>query len=335
MEILYQLNVSIKQVRQNLILTSCCLLGTLGLLIAPFFAFGDEITSTIVNPATSTQHGVSISVVIPGATPTPTPTPEPPTENAPPFFPVVPPIPVERVTIIFKGFAYPEAFISIYRDGLLAATLEAGNNGIFEGTLTGVTAGFRIFSLFAEDNEGRISKILRYNLNLLPGAIYTISGIIFPPTIELSLNNIARGESLEALGQAFPNSRIDISIERGSTLLIKDAATNSLGRWHFTIDSKVLNLDTGNYFVKAKAMTPDGGQSDFSEELFFEISLKPVIRPPKACQNGDLNGDGKVNIVDFSIMLYWWDTDNFCADQNKDGIVGIADFSIMLYYWTG
>jgi len=42
-----------------------------------------------------------------------------------------------------------------------------------------------------------------------------------------------------------------------------------------------------------------------------------------------------VNITDFSILLYWWGTDNACADQNHNGTVDLIDFSIMMYYWTG
>jgi hypothetical protein len=54
--------------------------------------------------------------------------------------------------------------------------------------------------------------------------------------------------------------------------------------------------------------------------------------------HGDINKDGKINIVDFSILMYFWgqtNPSNPCADLNKDGIVNLTDFSIMLYWWTG
>ena len=53
------------------------------------------------------------------------------------------------------------------------------------------------------------------------------------------------------------------------------------------------------------------------------------------CAEADLNGDGRVNITDFSILLYHWGTDNECADQNQNGVVDLIDFSVMMYYWTG
>jgi len=40
--------------------------------------------------------------------------------------------------------------------------------------------------------------------------------------------------------------------------------------------------------------------------------------------------------VDFSILLYNWGIPkNPTADLNGDGRVNLTDFSIMLYYWTG
>ena len=49
----------------------------------------------------------------------------------------------------------------------------------------------------------------------------------------------------------------------------------------------------------------------------------------------DLNKDDRVNLIDFSILLYWWGRENPSADFNQDGLVNLTDFSIMLYYWTG
>jgi hypothetical protein len=56
-----------------------------------------------------------------------------------------------------------------------------------------------------------------------------------------------------------------------------------------------------------------------------------------ACIGADLNHDGKVNSVDFSIMLSFWKTSspfkNSCVDINLDKQVNSVDFSILLYQW--
>lgn len=69
---------------------------------------------------------------------------------------------------------------------------------------------------------------------------------------------------------------------------------------------------------------------------------KPVVTPPgptSDCPNrriGDLNCDSRVDLVDFSILLYNWGVPkNPIADLNNDGQVDLVDFSILLYWWTG
>ena len=62
-----------------------------------------------------------------------------------------------------------------------------------------------------------------------------------------------------------------------------------------------------------------------------------VATPIGMCRGADLNFDGKVNSIDFSIMLFFWKTNlpfaNACVDINKDQKVNSVDFSIMLFQW--
>lgn len=64
----------------------------------------------------------------------------------------------------------------------------------------------------------------------------------------------------------------------------------------------------------------------------------PVLLPPAEelalCLHGDLNGDRKVGLIDFSILLFWWERVNDCPDQNDDGIVDMIDVSILLFWWS-
>ena len=64
--------------------------------------------------------------------------------------------------------------------------------------------------------------------------------------------------------------------------------------------------------------------------------ILPTI-PAGSCNGADFNRDGKVNSVDFSILLAFWQKlppfKNPCVDINKDGKVNSVDFSILLYQW--
>ena len=59
--------------------------------------------------------------------------------------------------------------------------------------------------------------------------------------------------------------------------------------------------------------------------------------PSETCSGADFNSDSKVNSVDFSILLAFWQKlppfKNPCVDINKDNKVNSVDFSILLYQW--
>lgn len=64
----------------------------------------------------------------------------------------------------------------------------------------------------------------------------------------------------------------------------------------------------------------------------------PPPAPPAeaAYSTADFTKDGKIDLVDFSILLFNWGLpDNPIYDLNNDAVVDIIDFSIFLYYWTG
>lgn len=65
-----------------------------------------------------------------------------------------------------------------------------------------------------------------------------------------------------------------------------------------------------------------GGKSDKTPSIKYSIK-------------GDLNGDGKVDLVDFSIESYWYQESSPPAytDINNDGKIDLTDFSVMAFYW--
>jgi hypothetical protein len=88
----------------------------------------------------------------------------------------------------------------------------------------------------------------------------------------------------------------------------------------------------GTFQIKARAITPGGHESAYSTLAFVGIGENPN---PDFSTRADINKDGKVNLIDFSIMLTFWGSDeNPDADINSDNTVNLADFSIMLFNWT-
>jgi hypothetical protein len=232
--------------------------------------------------------------------------------------------------VIFKGKAYPFANLTILKNGTAAATFKADLFGYFERKLSGVPSGIYNFGIFAEDSDGIKSVTLSFTVSIIPERITTISGIFISPTISLSPTQVERGNMVDIFGQAFPESQVKIFI--GSQEIVKEATTTKIGKWTFKLDTSP--LEEREHQTKAMALYKDGEQSPFSQTLSFLV----VKRGTMTCWGADLNFDKRVNIVDFSILLYFWrqtKPSNRCADINFDGIVNIIDFSIMMYWWTG
>jgi hypothetical protein len=211
----------------------------------------------------------------------------------------------------------------------VAATFFADDLGTFRREVTGIPGGNHNFGFWAQDSEGRKSVTLSFAVSILPDATTTISGIFISPTIDINPVQVEKGKSVDIAGQAFPDSQLKIFV--ASQEFIKDTTVSKQGKWGYKLDTAA--LDEGEHHAKAKALFGEGEQSSFSSSLSFLVLRKGAM----ICKGADLNFDNKINIVDFSILLYFWNQkspSNACADINFDGIVNIVDFSIMMYWWT-
>lgn len=88
----------------------------------------------------------------------------------------------------------------------------------------------------------------------------------------------------------------------------------------------VNNLTVGQtYYFSVSAYDTSNNESAFSAQVNKFISL-----------TSDFNLDGRVNSVDFGVMMSsWGSTARPAADINKDGAVNAVDLGILLSQWTG
>ena len=134
-------------------------------------------------------------------------------------------------------------------------------------------------------------------------------------------------------GQAAPNATIQLYIDNSKTP--RTTTSNSSGQWSLNIDTGTLTI--AEHSFRAKAVTgnpPLTTESGFSNSLQLFVGVEGRATSPT-----DLNRDGFVNLIDFSILIFWWQTNggdsNPPADINGNGNVGLEDFSILLFNWTG
>lgn len=234
--------------------------------------------------------------------------------------------------VVVEGKAYPHADVHMLVDGKVVGIVKADSKADFYFETTEVTAGIASFGFWSEDIDGLKSTLLALTFRVISGAVTTISGVYIAPTIDVDQKSVKKGEDVKVFGQTIPNTDVNVHIHSKEEHIVS-ASSTEIGEWELLFNTDPLEED----FHTAKALFEfeSNGQiikSGFSKAVSFYVGK---IGGEAVCGEADLNHDGKVNITDFSILLYHWGTDNECADQNQNGTVDLIDFSIMMYYWTG
>lgn len=241
--------------------------------------------------------------------------------------------------VIFTGRAYPLSKVGVLKDGQSAITTVAGPDANFNVSLTGLSSGNYIFAVFGEDNQGRRSSLFTFPVFITQGATTQVSGIFIAPTIAVDKSEVKRGDNIAIFGQSAPNSEVTISVNSAEEFFNKIKA-DAGGAYLLNFDTSPLEI--AQHFTKSKAAL-NGEITSFSKAIGFVVGTKTVFAQPTAkFLKGDLNNDGRVNLVDFSIAAYWYKRPLSAAFKpieverlNGDGKIDLVDFSIMAFYWTG
>lgn len=232
--------------------------------------------------------------------------------------------------VVLSGWTAPQSTVRIMRDGVLEKSVQARLDGSFRADITGLERGLYTFAASTLDPDGTRSATVSTTLTLTQGTNNTVTDIMIPPTIALDTESVAKGEDAQVRGRGVPNARVDISVTPfGGTPTVLTSTTTPAGAWSLLIPARL--LPEGTAAVKARVSAGFARQSSYGSTLYLGVGGPPV-KPQTGAT--DLSGDGKVNLIDFSIMLTGWGKAG-PGDINGDGTVNLADFSILLFAWTG
>ncbi len=210
--------------------------------------------------------------------------------------------------------------------------MQADAKADFYFTTTSVTPGVTTFGFWAQDSSKFKSAALTTTLTVVSGVVTTISGALLPPTITIDKRKILKGDTLVISGESAPQISIVAHVHSDQEVLTNTTSSDA-GAWKINFDTSQL-ADEDFHTVKANFETRIGDnvvQSSFSQELSFYVGQDSTGKKFLA----DLNGDSKVNLVDFSILLFNWGSAGPAGDLNGDHKVDLTDFSILLFNWTG
>ena len=235
-----------------------------------------------------------------------------------------------------SGSAYPGGRVVVLKDGQVAVQTIAGPDANFNVTLSSLTGGSYTFSVYAEDSSGTRSLVFSFPVMVTVGATTLISGIFLSPTIDIDKTEVKQGDDLTIFGFSVPSTTVTIQVNSQPIFLNTSSTGN--GSYLYTFDTSVLNM--GSHTTQSKAVRSNT-ISETSIVKSFTVGTENVYEQSSGSSTcvvrADLNGDCSVNLVDFSILAYWYKRSGFPAayDLNGDGKIDLVDFSIMAYYWTG
>ena len=236
--------------------------------------------------------------------------------------------------ITISGYAYPGLEVTLLKDAQVALVTTAGMDGRFNASLIGLSAGSYIFSVYSEDRLGIRSALFSFPVIVTSGATARVSGIFIPPTLRVDKSQVKKGDDITFFGTTTPGSLVNITVNSFNNIILQ---TNANDDGVYLQAYNTSELDKEEHTVQTRAVL-NGQLTSNSKVVTFVVGDSNITQPtPHDFTKADLNDDGRVNIVDFSIAAYWYKrlSPPASVDLNTDGKVDIVDFSIMAYNWTG
>jgi len=239
--------------------------------------------------------------------------------------------------LIISGRAYPNSEVFLLSDGEIVLNTKPGSDGKFTFTLTNISPGNYLYTLYAEDSRGNRSSLYTFPVKIEQGQTIEVSNIILSPTIDVDKLEVKKGEFITIFGAATPRADVLINVSSEEEMFFKTKA-NDDGSYLYQLDTGLLDL--GTHYTKSKTILANQYISNYSRVVSFKVGQATILKKREKCALiGDFNGDCRVNLIDFSIMAYWYKrpltSEGKRVDLNNDGKVDLIDFSILAYWWTG
>lgn len=237
--------------------------------------------------------------------------------------------------VTIEGKAAPNSTLVILKDGKVERESVVSSLGSFSEKFLALERGVYTWGTYIRDTNKELSSTYTSTIYLSGGTNNLIAPIYLSPTLSVASTTVALGSPIAIGGYAIALLPVQAIMNKQGDALngkVVTATTTANGNGSWSLLLPTSGLSKGTYEVKVLSQLQNNDRSLLSPVAYIGIGETPN---PNFGNRSDLNKDKKVNLVDFSILLFNWKTSDAIADINQDGIVNLTDFSILLVNWTG
>ena len=212
-----------------------------------------------------------------------------------------------RSLVAFEGKAMPFGVVTLLIDGVRVATATANQLGQFSFAAKNLDKGSYQFNLYAIDPSGARTAHYSVGSTVKSRSVLKIDGIFLSPTLSTDIIEIALGERLAFYGYTIPTAHVGLIFkDQKERSTVYSATSSSDGSYTVSFDTH--DFDRDLYSAISIASQYDSVSSP-SRISTVKIGYTTVLKTDgkKTCSGkGDLNRDCFVNLIDFSVLLFWY-----------------------------
>ncbi len=230
-----------------------------------------------------------------------------------------------ETTVRFGGYAFPNAQVTFTLNGQ-TSTLVADEEGYFEGSSSHVPMGENNFSFLAEDYLGNKTSLVTYSYTVQNESPLFISYVLLPPIVYID-------ETGEIEGLAIPGSQLQVYGVKGEdqtleTIKTIDVDENGSFSLDFDLSQQFLY---DQIYVSCAVESTECGYSGIIQVQTLGTERRFILGT-----GADFTQDIQVNFIDFAFMraAFLKGNTSLLYDLNQDGKVDLVDFSLLNYQWT-
>ncbi len=293
-------------------------------------------TSFVFNPD---DYLITFEVgVVPNASttpPPPAPPPPPPSPSGPSGGGGGGGLFLQTGEVTLQGRSFPSGRLTVTQDGVVVKEDTLSALGDFDLLFDQLQRGTYNWGVSVLDPDGKRSSTYVSTIYLVARTNNIISPIYLSPTISALSLEVALGSDVTLKGYAMSLLPVQVIMSKqgdplNSKIITGTTTANGNGSW--TLSLPTSGLKKATYEIKAQTLLSAKEHSNISPIVYVGVGQSAN---PDFGNRADLNKDKKVNLIDFSILLFNWKGSDETADINQDGVVNLTDFSIMLSAWTG